>query len=71
MCRTCGCGDVDEYDEDLEEIAADDPAWAYALAREDDLSVSEEDSDWQEQEPWDEQFTADDQDDEPDYGDGW
>jgi hypothetical protein len=27
MCRTCGCGDVDEYDDDLAELAEDDAAW--------------------------------------------
>ena len=50
MCRTCGCGDMDEYEDDIEELAADDPAWAYALAREDDLSVTEDDGSWQQQE---------------------
>ena len=48
MCKTCGCGDMDEYDEDIEELADDDPAWAYALQREDDMSVTEDDGGWQE-----------------------
>jgi hypothetical protein len=29
MCRTCGCGDIDEYDDDLEDMLEDDPAWAF------------------------------------------
>jgi hypothetical protein len=39
---------MDEYDEDIEELADDDPAWAYALQREDDMSVTEDDGGWQE-----------------------
>lgn len=54
MCRTCGCGEVDEYDDDLAELAEDDPAWAYALAHEDDLSVTEDDGGWQDQDEGDE-----------------
>ena len=34
MCKTCGSGDVDEYEGDLADLAEDGPAWAYALARE-------------------------------------
>ena len=71
MCRTCGCGEVDEYEEDIEELAADDPAWAYALAREDDLSVTEDDGGWQEQDEGDVPYTADNPDDEPDDGNDW
>ena len=38
--------------------AEDDPAWAYALAREDDLSVTEDDGSGQEQEARDVPYTA-------------
>ncbi len=71
MCKTCGCGDVDEYDDDLAELAEDDAAWAYALAREDDLSVTEDDGSWQEQEEWEEPYTDENPDDESDDGNDW
>ena len=67
MCKTCGSGDVDEYEEDIEELAVDDPAWAYALAREDDLSVTEDDGSGQEQEARDVPYTADSLDDGNDW----
>jgi len=62
---------VDEYDDDLAELAEDDAAWAYALAREDDLSVTEEDGSWQQQEEWEEPYIDDNPDDEPDDGADW
>jgi hypothetical protein len=62
---------MDEYEDDIEELAADDPAWAYALAREDDLSVTEEDGSWQQQEEWEEPYIDDNPDDEPDDGADW
>ena len=71
LCRTCDCGDVDEYADDLAELAEDDPAWACALAREDDLSVTEDDGSGQEQEDREEPHTDDNPDDEPDDGNDW
>jgi len=62
---------MDEYEDDIEELAADDPAWAYALAREDDLSVTEEDGSWQQQEEWEEPYIDDNPDNEPDDGADW
>ena len=71
MCRTCGCGDVDEYDEDIEELADDDPAWAYALQREDDMSVTHDQEGLEKPEEWDQPESTDDQEDERDNGDEW
>jgi hypothetical protein len=71
MCKTCGCGDVDEYDEDIEELADDDPAWAYALQREDDMSVTHDQEGLEEPEEWDQPESTDDQEDERDNGDEW